>query len=252
MWVAALVVLVGLAAAALMLDLRNRDRFLLVCDDGTMSLHRGRRFPWPLGHVPAGGPNLDPVALSSTTRCHEREFDSQTSAEQAFLERLLVQVEAALDRPGGKVGEGLRKQVSQAVGLSRRHTEYRDQARGLSAAVSYREARQSLARVEDELRAALARFREVKTFGGLGHGDVDRWIEHLESLLKAVAPVPGPKPTGTSIDKLMKTLEFPPSGVTDAGATATPDADAPVKATPDAAPPPPPDAGSPSNPGILM
>ena len=80
-----------------MLDLRNRSRYLLVCDDSAMELHRGRRFPLPFGHEVVGGEAYRPVKIPTGTDCRSRVFTSLAEAEQALLAFVLGRVRAELN-----------------------------------------------------------------------------------------------------------------------------------------------------------
>ena len=201
-WVLVLVTLVG--ALLLVLDLRNRDRYLMVCHDRAMELHRGRRIPLPFGHEPVGGEAFRPVALPPSADCRSRFFASQVEAEQGFLQFVVARVSAELDLEEGANLPRARKQILQAQILSRSNPAARTRVARLLAEVDYREGRDSLNRVETELRTALARFKEARKLDGRRYADLDQWIRHLELLLKSVAPTPGPLPGGGAEAKTTK------------------------------------------------
>ncbi len=235
LWVWVLVLCSLISGLLLALDLRNRDRYLMVCKGSAMELHRGRRFPWPLGHEVVGGAAFRPVVLPVQADCRGREFASEVEATRGFLDFLLTRVRADLEQEQGADLKRARRHTLQALMLSRGREEIRAETNRLLAEVDYREGRNSLARVEAELRTALSRFREAKKLGGTRHKDLAQWITHLELLLASIAPRPGPLPfPGKGGQKKGKVAP-------DAGA-ASPAGKAPVKKGGDAGPAAP-DAG---------
>jgi len=247
-WVLGAVALVGVLL--LWLDLRNADRFLLVCDAGVAEVHQGWQFPWPLGHEPMTSPGLDPVKLIRPGLCHPREFEGQLPAEAALLDLIIRQVRAVLATPGQDKLEAARRQVEQATVLVATHQARRATVRGLLAEVSYRQARLGLSLVEDELRLALARFRQARKLGGDRFVALAAWETHLEALIKAISPRPPSDalPVGVTPAPLRPTPLTPEHPGHDARPLPlkekTPDARAPV--------PSPPDAARPEISGILM
>lgn len=232
----------GLGVAMVVVDLRNRDRFLMVCQGKTLELHQGQRLPWPFGHEQVGGVAYQPVTLSSAAECRAQVFHGRLDAERGLLEFLIAQVKATLARPGQGDLKQARRQVVQAMLLTRSNRTRQAEVTLLQAELSYRQGRNGLARVEDELRLALARFREAQRLNASGYKDLDQWITHLQQLLPSVSPSPAkmtpaaateaPKPQASDLS--------PPS---------------PEPAKPDAGPPAPesPDAGKPAEgSGILM
>ena len=191
-WVWVLIFCSLFGALLLVMDLRNRDRFVMVCQDSSMELHRGRRFPWPFGHEVMGGAAYQPVALPARADCRSRVFVSQPEATRGFLEFVLARVRAELELEQGANLKQARRHTLQALMLSRGQPQIREEANQLLAQVDYREGRNSLARVESELRTALSRFREAKKLDGPRHKDLSQWITHLELLLASIAPTPGP------------------------------------------------------------
>lgn len=191
-WVWILVACSLFGGMLLVMDLRNRDRFLMVCRDNSMELHRGRRFPWPLGHEVMGGAAYQPVALPAQADCRSRVFASQPEATRGFLEFVMTRVRTELEVEQGADLKQARRHTLQALVLSRGHGEIRAEANRLLAEVDYREGRNSLARVESELRTALSRFKEAKKLDGARHKDLAQWITHLELLLASIAPTPAP------------------------------------------------------------
>lgn len=237
----------ALAVVLTLLDLRNRDRFLVVCEAGRASVHQGRRLPWPVGHRPVGGPNLLPVPLAAGESCYSRSYGSQVEAEAAFLSLLLRQVRTRLESAAaGKGLDRLRAVAVQGVALSSDHPSLRPEARRLLAEVCYREARQSLTRAEDELRLALARFREARRWGEKRRSELGQWVVYLEALLRAVAPAPRSAAVPTLPEQPGAASDLAPDSDADAGPR---DAGPPREA---GKPAPPPDAGAPERPGILM
>jgi hypothetical protein len=238
-----LLVLVGTVVLVfLVMDLRNRDRYLMVCKEDTLELHRGRRIPWPFGHEVMGGPAFKPVKMRAQSDCRDRVFDSRDEAERAFLEFLVSQVRVALDHPGEANLAEARKQVLQALVLTRTHRSRRKTVQRLLAEVAYREGRAGLARVEDQLRTALSRFREAQKLDASRFEDLDDWIAHLEQLLRQVSPSPSqPLPLTSS----PVPLPGMPGSQPAAGWKSSADAGAPS--------PPAPDAGAPAaGSGILL
>ena len=248
-WGWVLVVVVGIAVLLLVFDIRNRDRFLMVCKANAVELHRGRTFPWPFGHEAVGGPEFQPVEIPSEADCRTRVFDSQEEGELGFLDFIMSQVQTALANPGTADLERARRHVLQALLLARTHRTRRKDAEKMLAELAYREGRAGLARVENELRTALARFQEAQRLDGERFEDLDDWIAHLEQLLRTVSPSPGSTAPGFAAPGFTlpapgtaSTLRNPVPGLP---LPTLPPASAPVITAPD--------AGSPqSGGGILM
>lgn len=194
LWVWILVLCSLVCGLLLALDLRNRDRFLLVCNGDSVELHQGRRFPWPVGHEVMGGAAYQPVAVPAQADCRGRVFASESEATRAFMDFLLSRVRADLEKEQGADLKQARRHTLQALMLSRGNEKVRAGANRLLAEVDYREGRNSLDRVETELRTALSRFEEAQKLDGARHKDLDQWITHLEMLLASIAPKPGPIP----------------------------------------------------------
>jgi hypothetical protein len=187
-WLLAGVAVLGLLF--LLADLRNRNRFTIVCNAHKVELHQGRRFPWPFGLEPIGGPEYAPVAIPAEADCRKRSFGSEEEAAKAFLDLILAQVRGALANPGASNLKQARAQLAQAMLLTRTYRARRKEAKGMLADLSYREGRASLARAENELRIALARFQEAQKLESSRFEDLDDWISHLESLLRTISPSP--------------------------------------------------------------
>jgi hypothetical protein len=226
-WWLAILTFVG--AMLLVADLRNRNRYLMVCKAAKVELHKGRTFPWPFGHENVGGAEFRPVAIPAETDCRTRVFYSQEEAELGFLDFILGQVREALDKPGSANLAQAREQVLQAMLLTRTHRARRSETQKLLAELAYREGRAGLARIENELRTALARFQEAQKLDGERWEDLDDWIAHLEDLLRTVSPSPGGTP-------------FRPTGRLPQGMPQ------PLPSLPGSSPPPTPPASSPVSP----
>lgn len=241
------VILVGTALSALLLvlDLRNRDRYLLVCKAKKVELHKGRTFPWPFGHEVIGGPEYRPIEIPAEADCRDRVFHSQEEAELAFLDYLLAQVRDALANPGTADLGKARSKVRQALVISRTHRSRRKEAQKMLAELSYRAGRAGLDRAENELRKSLAYFQEAQKLNADKFEDLDDWISHLEELLRNVSPSPGSAITRPAL---------PPgfgSGTPPASRPPLPGL-SPLPAQPPASAPSSPDAGPPQGGGILM
>jgi hypothetical protein len=204
-WVVGGLALIG--ALLLLADLRNRDRYVLVCKARTVELHQGRRFPWPFGDESVGGSEYKPVSIPAEADCRTRVFHSEEEAALGFLDLLLSQVRLALGNPGSANLKEARAQIQQALLLTRTHRGRRKEAQGMLADLSYREGRSGLARAENEIRLALSRFQEAQKLDGARFDDLDEWITHLEEMLRAIAPspfsraagpTPGPRPRNPS------------------------------------------------------
>lgn len=191
-WGWLLVVVAGLGALLLMMDMRNRDRYLMICKPDRVELHQGRTFPWPFGHVAMGGPQFKPVLIPAEADCRDRVFQSREEAELGYLSFILGRVRNALSNPGTSDLKEARQQLLQAMLLSRTHRARRKAARKMLAELAYRDGRAGLARVENELRTALSRFQEAQKLDGNRYEDLDDWISHLENLLRTIAPSPTP------------------------------------------------------------
>jgi hypothetical protein len=187
------VILIGTSISALLLvlDLRNRDRYLLVCKAQKVELHKGRTFPWPFGHEVIGGPEYRPIEIPAEADCRDRVFHSQEEAELAFLDYLLSQVRDALANPGTADLNKARAKVRQALLISRTHRSRRKEAQKMLAELAYRAGRAGLQRAENELRKALGYFQEAQKLNADKFDDLDDWIAHLEELLRGVSPSPG-------------------------------------------------------------
>ncbi len=207
-WALVLILLTLIGALQLILDLRNRERYLMVCRDSAMELHRGRRFPWPFGHEVVGGESYRPVTIPPRADCRSRVFTSQAEAEQGFLQFIVARVRAELDLEQGGDLKKAHKHILQALMLSRDNPAVRSSVKTLLAEVDYREGRDSMARVESELRTALARFKEAQQLDGRRYADLKQWIQHLDLLLRSVSPTPGPLPQA----KKAESPASPPSG----------------------------------------
>jgi hypothetical protein len=189
-WGWPLVVGAGLVLLALVYDLRNRGRFIIVCESHKVALHQGRRLPWPFGDEPVGGLEYKPIAIQADTDCRHQVFGSEEEAARTFLELLLGRVRGALANPAASNLKDARQQLEQALLLSRTHRARRKEAEGMLAELSYREGRAGLARAESELRAALTRFQEAQKRDARRFDDLDHWISQLRSILDTIAPSP--------------------------------------------------------------
>lgn len=235
-WGWLLVSLAGLGVAMVVMDLRNQERYLMVCRQSAMEIHRGKRLPWPFGHERVGGAAFRPVSIPAGTDCRPQVFNSQSEAQAGLLDYLVVQVKAALSRPGVKALRETRWQVIQAGLLTQALRARSNEVKSLRAELAYRQGRNGMARVEDELRAALSRFREARMLDSSRFKDMGEWITHLEELLQSVSPSPRKKeatPEAPSLSDLAPTVPKKP----DAGAPkpkpapASPDAGQPEEAT---------------------
>lgn len=237
--------LAGAGVAMVLMDLRNQDRFLMVCRSDSMEIHQARRLPWPFGHERVGGVGFRPVRIPSGTDCRQQVFQSRKDAVSGLLDYLLIQVRSALAQPGKSNLVEARRQVLQAQQLARTRQTMLVEIRKLRAELSYRQARSGLARVEDELRTALNRFREARKLGGKRFSDLDEWIEHLQELLQGITPAPRKKakPVAEVPAPVIPAPVIPPPPlprIPDAGVKP-----GPVPLSPDAGPP---EEGS----GVLM
>jgi hypothetical protein len=187
-WVLALAA--GFVLLAMVFDLRNRNRFIIVCEAHKVELHQGRRLPWPFGREAVGGPEYKPIAIPAEADCRHQVFGGEEEAARAFLELLLNQVRNALVNPGASNLREARQQLQQALLLSRTHRARRKEAEGMLAELSYREGRAGLARAENELRVALTRFQEAQKLDARRFDDLDEWISHLDEILRTIAPSP--------------------------------------------------------------
>ena len=190
-WGWLLVIATGCGVLLLTCDLRNRNRYLLFCSAHKVSLRKGRTLPLPFGEVTIGGPEFRPIEIPPEADCHTRVYFSEEEAERAFLHKLLEQVRTALDNPGTANLTRARQQVEQALLLTRKHRRRRKETQRMLAELLYREGRSGLARVENELRKALALFQRVQKLDAERWEDLDDWITHLEDLLRTVSPSPG-------------------------------------------------------------
>ena len=187
-WLLVAAVLIG--ALFLFLDLRKRNKYKMVCSADKVELHKGRTLPWPFGYESLGGPEFKPVQIPAESDCRGRTYHSREEAESGFLDFILSQARTALSNPGTVSLKDARTQVLQALLLTRTHRTRRKETQKMLAELAYREGRTGLARVENEIRTALARFQEAQKLDGDRFDDLDDWIEHLEGLLRTVAPSP--------------------------------------------------------------
>jgi len=187
-WMLVVVVLIG--ALFLFLDLRKRNKYKMVCKANKVELHKGRTLPWPVGYESLGGPEFKPVQIPAESDCRDRTYHSQEEAEAGFLDFILAQARLALANPGTVSLKEARTQVLQAMLLTRTHRTRRKETQKMLAELAYREGRTGLARVENEIRTALARFQEAQKLDGDRFEDLDDWVDHLEGLLRTVAPSP--------------------------------------------------------------
>lgn len=241
-----MVIAVGLAVLLLVFDIRNRDRFLMVCQPNSVELHRGCTFPWPFGHELMVGPQFQPVEIPTEADCPRRVFDSQEEAELGFLDFITGQVQLALANPGTADLGRARRQVQQALLLTRDRRSLRKAAQKMQAELAYREGRSGLARVENEVRTALARFQEAQRLDGERWEDLDQWISHLELLLRTVSPSPGGALPSSP-------FTAPPAGMGPVRPAPIPGLPTRLPSVPPtSAPAASPDGGPPSGGGILM
>jgi|GEM_PF-4389318 hypothetical protein len=191
-WIMIAVVLLGLLGLAL--DFRNRDRYRLDCSDGVLALQEGRRLPWPLGFESVGDA-YEPMKLSDGQSCQSRIFTAREDAEAAFIEQVVYRAKELLKNSPSGALSAIEMQLKQVYRASRfgPHRKRRKQIRRLLADVAYREGRAGLSRAENELRQTLARLKQAEKYGGDHYEDLEDWIEHLESLLKAITPTPAQK-----------------------------------------------------------
>jgi hypothetical protein len=242
-WLGGSVTLIGLLF--LLMDLHNRDRYLLICHGSSVEAEQGRTLPWPFGSEPMGGTEYRPLQLLPETECRERVYSSPEELDRALLDLLLREVQSALARPSEANLRLARAQAAQAIELARSQRSKRTEGQKLLAEVAYREARFALSRSEDDLRAALSRFREAKRLAPDRFEDIDAWVAELEEVLRSVSPSPSqlahPRGLPPSPGPSSPTAAPPPARPPDAGA-AKPTAPAPA-----------PDAGAPGpGSGILM
>lgn len=254
-WVVGLVSL--LAALFVVSDIRNQSRFVLVCQGNKVELQQGRRFPWPFGLEPLGGPEYKPIAISAEADCRNRTFETESDAARGFLDTLVGQVRSALANPGTANLRDARQQLIQAMMLTRSYRDRRKEAQELLAELSYREGRASLARAENELRLALSRFQEAQKQEGSRFEDLDQWIGQIEEILRVISPSPFSSPTLPALPHGPLPSLTPKSGspqpTSRPAGSAPPVPPPPGAPRPDAGPPPAGgDAALPSGSGILM
>ncbi len=235
-WGWLLAALVAFGVAMVVMDLRNQDRYLMVCSKSAMEIHAGKRLPWPFGHERVGGSAFRPVRLTNGADCRPQVFASKYDAQLGLLDYLLIQVRAALSRPGVNDLREARRQSQQALELSTALRKRSTEVNGLRAELAYRQGRNGIARVEDELRTALSRFREAKKLDKKRFKDMGEWIEHLQGLLVSVSPSPRKElprtsaPTSPADIKPEKPPKKPDAGAKKM-APQTPDAGQPEEAT---------------------
>lgn len=272
LWAWVLGILLSLTILLLVIDLRNKDRYRLRCVSSHLQAQRAKRFPWPFGYETLGGA-LRPVVVPPETDCVTQHFRSAGEVESAFLSFVLEQVRSAITNPASRNLKETRTQLAQALQLTRReaHSDRRAETRRLLADLSYREGRAGLARVEMNLREALALLQQAQKLGGDRYEDLDDWIAHLERLLRSVAPSPATPPLSTprlrkespprqpfpSTSPQRRPPSRPPARPTPPDVAPNPYP--PTMPPPSAAPPSPSDAGLPgpdggasSGSGILM
>ncbi|MCC6751018.1 MAG: hypothetical protein IT371_25400 [Deltaproteobacteria bacterium] len=225
------------------MSLRNRSRYRVVCSDGRLELQRGRGMPLPFGFE-AGTGAFSGLKVPAGVDCPEQHFGVEEEAEAAVVEFLVAQARRALSSPGTPNFAAVRDQLHQALRLTRleAHRTRRTEVQELQAELVYREGRAGLARAETELRASLGRLQEAQRLNPRRYEDLGDWIAHVESLLRAISPTPGPPATG---------LGTPAPGAPPRGASPTVAPHAPGTSPPTtgARPPsaPPADAGAPAS-----
>ena len=235
-WGWIIVALVGFGVTMVVMDLRNQDRYLMVCTKSTMEIHAGKRLPWPFGHERVGGSAFRPVKIPRGGDCRPQVFVSRYDAQRGLLDHLLIQIHAALSRPGvNDLGEA-RQQAQQALELSTSLRKLAGEVNTLRAELAYRQGRNGIARVEDELRTALNRFREARKLDKKRFKDMGEWIDHLQGLLVSVSPSPrkGPRlpaPPSLADIKPEKPPRKPDAGVKKKKSPPSPDASQPEEAT---------------------
>lgn len=251
-WGWLLALMASLVVIFLVADLRNRNRYVIVCEARRVELQQGRRLPFPFGLESVGGPEYKPVTVASDTDCRQQAFGSEEDAARALLELLLGQVRAALSNPAGSNLKEARQQLQQALLLTALQRGRRKEAESMLAELSYREGRAGLARAENELRLALSRFQEAQKLDGRRFEDLEEWITHLEEMLRSIAPSPfsspprlGPAPGLGAGAASQPRPARPPASRPSSGSTPPAPPAAPSAPAPDAGPPP---SGS----GILM
>jgi hypothetical protein len=180
-------------------DLHNRDRFVVVCNSNKVEVRQGRRLPWPFGDEPVGGPEYQPVSVSTDACPRPQTFPSEEEASRAFLDVLLGQVRTALSGSDAATLREARQQLAQATLLTRVFPARRKEAQSLLADLSYREGRTGLARAESELRLALSRFQETQKLDSSRFEDLDAWITHLEEILRTISPSPFSSTTPSAV-----------------------------------------------------
>ncbi|MCB9555884.1 MAG: hypothetical protein H6707_07260 [Deltaproteobacteria bacterium] len=195
-WGWLVVALLAIAALLLILDIRNRDRFRLLCEAKRIELQRARRLLWPFGFEPAGNGFVG-MQLDSTLDCGgTREFENQDEAESAYLEALIGGVRRQLPLAGNKQLKALRQRMQIVLRLTRidPHRLRRKEVNLLLGEIAYRQGRAGLAQVEAELRSALSNLQEAQQRAAGRYEDLESWIDHLQNLLRSVAPSPGSTP----------------------------------------------------------
>ena len=235
MWGWLLVATAGFGAAMVVVDLRNQERYLMVCRQSAMEIHSGKRLPWPFGHERVGGAAFRPVSIPAGTDCRPQVFNGRREAQTGMLDYLLVQIKAALSRPGVNDLKESRSQALQAMLLTKALRDRSGEVKSLRAELAYRQGRNGVARIEDELRTTLNRFREARKLDPTRFKDLDEWIDHLQDLLESVSPSPRKKET--TAEKPAPPPPPPPVAVQkpDAGAPRPKPAPAPDAAQPEEA-----------------
>ena len=251
-WGWPLLLILAIAVLLIVFDARNRGRYRLLCQDDHLEVQRGRRLMWPFGYEPMGG-LYRRIVVPADADCQTQVFRSRAEVESAFLDFILTQARRSLGSSGSTKLKKVREQVLQAMRITREdpHRSRRAEAERLLADVAYRQGRAGLTRVENELRTAIGHLQEAQKRAGDRYDDLDDWIEHLESLLKTVAPAPGGSPGMKKSPSTFPSVPRPRIGSSPrpprpsdlAPPPPTPKSPAPVES---------PDAGPPSSGGILM
>ena len=239
-------ILAVLVVLALLADLRNRRKYRLVCRNNHFTAQQGARLPWPFGWEVLGG-SLKPFPVPPDFHCPDQRVGSLAEVEVAFLDGMLFQVQRELNDPdSGDLGKA-RLLLTQAMSLSQSglHNAQHESAKQLLADLNYREGRASLTLLENDLRRAIDRLKEARRLASERYGDLDEWIDHLESVRDAITPAPNP---GMPSPPVMPPAGSTPPRTPAAPQTAPPATSPPPAPSPEVPPPPPP----PTENGILM
>jgi hypothetical protein len=191
LWAVIIGFLILIVTTLLVFDLRNQDRYRLLCDEGKLHAQQANRFPWPFGFETLGGA-LRPISVHKHQNCTTQYFHGRGELELAFMQLLVDQVERALQSRAAQNLGMVRSQLLQARQLAQRpaHTGQKKRVKALLADLSYRQGRARLATVETSLREALALLHEAQKLGGDRYDDLSDWILHLQQVIRSLSPTP--------------------------------------------------------------